>query len=428
MSTTSLCERLSDPVSLLSSCKVALPFWSQATLDNFTWAVLNEENSLRYEFPVLYLVTCNTPGASPGRAVVKLEEDISLDSFYTFQEALVSRDGPYQCRIARQIGDAGLGPHVYYVETNMLSPYWGLMVMEEIPGGDFSQDFNSNNLKEADLEAVGILLGQLHQQPTEQVEQHAQLARELVMKHCSVEKYQIQVEDLYQERGGYILYMIYWWMSAFPTEMSLNSTANYPLPQTYTSRLLACILRLARIKPLTRTLARHGFSHGDLWSCNMMKKGTQILAIDFDSSTVGPAFLDFGAVFFNWQTMRGIRPHMAQCMRETIAMSFYETVGVECEEMDSILYDIELAIIHRYIWFLFLFHFSLVSEPLETLEEVGGLMIEKMEVMVRAMEKAVDDKELMSRLVEKGVYWTVRHELSDGHEEKLNTFVETKKK
>ena len=45
--------------------------------------------------------------------------------------------------------------------------------------------------------------------------------------------------------------------------------------------------------------------------------------------------------------------------------------------------------------------------------------MEKTELMVSGMERAVEDKEVMKDILEKGIYWTIRHQLSEGHEECL---------
>ena len=82
-----------------------------------------------------------------------------------------------------------------------------------------------------------------------------------------------------------------------------------------------------------------------------------------------------------------------------------------------------MAYIHRHLRVVLLMHFGLVNQSLSKLEEIGGLQMEKTELMVRTMERAVEERDVMEEVVEKGVYWTVRHQLSEGHEEKLKALV-----
>ena len=62
----------------------------------------------------------------------------------------------------RQAGDAGLGPTIFFTEVDQTSPYWGLIVMEELSDGVFHQEFDSNNLSKSDMRALGHLFGRLH--------------------------------------------------------------------------------------------------------------------------------------------------------------------------------------------------------------------------------------------------------------------------
>ena len=80
-----LSARLSEPAALLSACQVALPSWSGATLDTFTSTKLTGGVSS----PGLYLVTCTAHGATPARAVVKLEVDSHAHPFFDFYQVLI---------------------------------------------------------------------------------------------------------------------------------------------------------------------------------------------------------------------------------------------------------------------------------------------------------------------------------------------------
>ena len=82
----------------------------------------------------------------------------------------------------------------------------------------------------------------------------------------------------------------------------------------------------------------------------------------------------------------------------------------------------ELAFIHRHLWTVLVLQYKLAGESLSQMEGVGGFLMEKTELMVKAMERAKVERDVMKEVVEKGVYRTVRHQLSDGHEDKLKTF------
>ena len=46
-----------------------------------------------------------------------------------------------------------------YVEQNRSGQYWGLMVMEELSDGGFTEEFNSNNVTMKDMVYQGIVRG-----------------------------------------------------------------------------------------------------------------------------------------------------------------------------------------------------------------------------------------------------------------------------
>ena len=84
-----LSTRLANPGALLSACQVALPFWSGAVLEKFTFTKLTMGNSS----PGLYRVSCDLPGANPARAVVKLDVDSSEHPFFDFYKVLALMQG-----------------------------------------------------------------------------------------------------------------------------------------------------------------------------------------------------------------------------------------------------------------------------------------------------------------------------------------------
>ena len=91
--------------------------------------------------------------------------------------------------------------------------------------------------------------------------------------------------------------------------------------------------------------------------------------------------------------------------------------------MVSALYDLELGSLYRLLWAILCSQFMVIGKSLEIVEKVGGVQMEKCEVMASALERAVDDKELMRNILNQGGYWPVRDKLSVGHEECIRNFV-----
>ena len=77
-----LSVRLKDPKELLSACKVALPSWSEVTLDNFSCCCLTGGDSS----PGVYRVSCSIPGIAPATAVLKLESESNEDPHHEFNQ------------------------------------------------------------------------------------------------------------------------------------------------------------------------------------------------------------------------------------------------------------------------------------------------------------------------------------------------------
>ena len=91
--------------------------------------------------------------------------------------------------------------------------------------------------------------------------------------------------------------------------------------------------------------------------------------------------------------------------------------------MESDLYDLELGSLYRLLWCILCSQFMIVGKSLQNVERVGGMQMEKCEVMASALERAVDDEELMRNILDQGGYWPVRDRLSEGHEECIRDFV-----
>ena len=326
----------------------------------------------------------------------------------------VGRDG-YNI-IHRQLGEAGLGPEMFCVVEEKADKNWGLMIMEELPDGGFEEDFTSSNVTHDDMRAMGYLFGKIHLLPTNEFSKASDLAKKVVLEEGIVDKE--VVEELYQTRGGYIIFLILWWKKYFPAWMAKNSPQNHPLPAAYVERFLNIILKVGRIKPLTQVFGRLGFSHTDAWYGNLMRKGEKIVAIDCETASIGPAFLDLGGI-----VSTASLPHIDRDLREALILSFYEAIEEECFDMEAALYDLELASIHRHLWGVLCVQFGLVSAPLTDVERIGGLFFEKGEAMVNGMEQAVRDKELMKKIVDHGIFGSIKDKLSEGREEAIRKHV-----
>ena len=295
-----------------------------------------------------------------------------------------------------------------------------MMVMEELTQGGYPEEFNSENVDNTDMVAMGQLLAKIHKLPTTTSSKAAMLARQLVLEQGMDEGV---VEELYHSRGGYILFLIYWWNTAFPDWMSRHSPTNYPLPQLFRDRFLHLVMRIGRLQARTVVLARHGFCHNDTWHSNLLWRSGQLVAIDCETASTGPAFLDCGGIVWNGECADGYRAHLRRDLREDLVVSFYQTVGETCEDIEDALYDLELAYLHRQLWAILADFCELVGKPFATVEQIGGLFMEKTEMMVAGMERAVDDKDVMKDVVEKGIYWAIRHQRREGDEECERNYV-----
>ena len=86
------------------------------------------------------------------------------------------------------------------------------------------------------------------------------------------------------------------------------------------------ILRTLRLTPKTEMMAKTGFCHAGLWSANLLRKGEKILAIDFETANVAPAFVDLGSLLFNWGNhFRQRKPSYLDRRRREVVRQVEET-------------------------------------------------------------------------------------------------------
>ena len=246
--------------------------------------------------------------------------------------------------------------------------------------------------------------------PTHVVSHAAELARKLVQGQGFFQ--QDVIEELYQSRGGFSLFWLHWWTRWFPDWMAENTPDNHHLPQSYHNRLINLLLRLSKIKPRNKIMARLGFSHCDAHFHNLMRKGTEVVAIDFERASIGPAFLDLGIIIWNSKADNGLQHHLERSLREDLVHSFFEAVEEKVENMEDILFDLELASLHQRMLCMMYMQRVLVRKPMAVLVRTGELLMGKTEVMIGQMERAKTEEKIFNEIVTNGIYWASKPELT----------------
>ena len=82
----------------------------------------------------------------------------------------------------------------------------------------------------------------------------------------------------------------------------------------------------------------------------------------------------------------------------------------------------EIAFIHTQILVVLWHQGMLSSKDIATQEEIGGLLMEKTELMVKTMIKATEDQALREKILQKGIYETIRPNLTNGHEKRIQEY------
>ena len=255
--------------------------------------------------------------------------------------------------------------------------------MEAVLGGRFEEDFGPNGLSEMDAKTLGEMLSGLHKLDTSSVEIGAQKTKDLVeanLKKCSVTEEDL--EHIWKTRGGYGMLLLWWWGVAFPNWLKKHHPNHFPIREEYSSRVMSLIRNVLHLKPKTQRMASVCFSHGDLWSGNLLRKGRSVLAIDFEIATTAPAFVDLGGLLFNWESHFELKPNYEDVGRREALASSYLGKCVAKEELEEVLFDLEIGFLHRYIFVLLCKHFDVNGDSLEEIK-----LVENGEKMVRALEK-----------------------------------------
>ena len=280
--------------------------------------------------------------------------------------------------LSRQVGEAGLGPQLFR------SPRPGIIVMEAVLGGKFEDNFGPDGLSGDDARTLGELLRDLHRLNTRSVEMAARKTRQLLeanMERCGVTEENL--EHIWKTRGGYGMLLLWWWGVAFPDWLKKHHPSHFPLlSEEYNLRVMALIKRVLRLKPKTKSLASLCFSHADLWSGNLLRKDKTIVAIDFETATTAPAYVDLGGLLFNWEVHFDGKPDCPDKGRREALASSYLGGSLLGEELDRALFDLEIGFVHRYIFVLLGKHLDVNNDNLEELD-----LVRKGERMVSELER-----------------------------------------
>ena len=126
-------------------------------------------------------------------------------------------------------------------------------------------------------------------------------------------------------------------------------------------------------------MAKTGFCHAGLWSSNLLRKGEKILAIDFETANVAPAFVDLGSLLFNWGIhFQQQKPSYLDRRRREVLIESYIGGPIKEDDVESLLFDLEIGFVHRYVYVL-LFNMMHSKEEEIKLVEMAERMLEAME-------------------------------------------------
>merc|ERR1719500_971429 len=280
------------------------------------------------------------------------------------------------------------------------------MIMEAACDGGFNQDFGESGLATEEVQAIGSLLGGLHLLDTRVVESAAKAARELVersFEQCGVSR--VELELLWRERGGFAMLTLWWWTVAFPKYLGLRNSSLLSMAPEYNTRVRNLLIDTLSLSPQSKALGKIGFTHSDLFSGNLLKRGKEILAIDFEASTTGPRFLDLGGLLFLWKGhFEGMEVYQDNAgnrkFRTELAKAYLGKLGETEEATEEVLFDMEIGFLHRFVYELIWKH--IVDLQLE--EELVG----RAELMLKALQAGQSNVEAKCRLVECGVFLFVK--------------------
>jgi len=381
-------EALKDPEALLALCQKSVPSWSTATLADFSF----EELKGGYSSPAIVMATCSAPGAEPKRVVVKAEPNPGDKLMPELFNKCASIHGEaHEEKVGRQVGEAGPGPIV------LPRPAPGVIVIEAVHDGSFEEDFGDSGLSAIQVESLARLVAGLHILDTKAVDVAAVNARTLVeenMQECSVTIE--DVEEVWQARGGYGMLLLWWWGKAFP-QWCLKQDPVNKIESNYKARVADLIMGAFRLRPLSRSLGKMGFCHCDLWCNNLLKKGNDIIAIDFETASTGPALIDLSSALFAFRNEKLM--YMDKTKRQSLANTFIKEAGMEADSMEKMLFDLEIGFLHRTIWVMLCCHFDL------KMPKRNARIVRIAELMLKTLQQGQEDEAVRGKIVEEGVFY-----------------------
>ena len=130
---------------------------------------------------------------------------------------------------------------------------------------------------------------------------------------------------------------------------------------------------------------------------NLLRKGEKILAIDFETANVAPAFVDLGGLLFNWGIhFQQQKPSYLDRRRREVLIESYIGGPIKEDDVESLLFDLEIGFVHRYVYVLL---FNMMHSKEEEIK-----LVEMAERMLGAMERGGGSGYLQSDIVERGVF------------------------
>ena len=167
-------------------------------------------------------------------------------------------------------------------------------------------------------------------------------------------------------------------------------------------------------------------SHCDCHIGNLLKKGTgenlQALLVDFEMISTAPGYVDIGTVIAKESNYNGGKPYLSKHKRMILAKSYVNAckkrlsqkssifccsrsskIGCIDNELDSVLFDIEIGFINRT-----LFDIMLGSYDQSFVDDGFEAAMELIDLMLGNIEKARNNQDLKLQIIEGGILDSVR--------------------
>ena len=314
-------------------------------------------------------------------------------------------------------------------------------------------DLEKDGIGPKDMFGYGVLLAGLHDLPQSLAEASSRVIKRLVIDHENI--YRLSEGEL-DNTFGYHWFLLYFWLEVWADWLA-QERPGVSLPVGYSRRFTAALMAGAKVQPHSSLMGRWVFSHCEIHSGTIMKKGKKMIALDFELANIAPAFIDFGGILCQFSNMNGMgeghRKYHGKDLRKKLAYGYlglseiehlgHSSSGITCcrsrakvghgDEEDGkikrMLFDMEIGYYYRCLWNMLLIHFFISSHDPEDIDKICQLMIEKIELMLLALggsdeiqifDTKYNPEEIVEEIINKGVYGAIRHKLSEGHEMKVN--------